>query len=62
MAVVYPFKKYNYKVTVGSLGDMGFLRYPKGTSPTNRLNIGKEIMNPVHQSSSRESSNMAMSH
>lgn len=24
MAVVYPFKKYNYKVTVGSLGDMGF--------------------------------------
>lgn len=24
MAIVYPFKKYNYKVTVGSLGDMGF--------------------------------------
>lgn len=30
MAVVYPFKKYNYKVTVGSLGDMGFSEISKG--------------------------------
>lgn len=47
MAVVYPFKKYNYKVTVGSLGDMGSPRYPVEIFPMNRLSIGKEITNPA---------------